>query len=151
MAGTLRLKGATSGYVELTAPDSGQNVTVNTGLLAYKDSENGTIQGLTTADVSESGDLLYYTDDKVDSVISSTFPHFVDSVGGDVRVDADVDLNLTAGDDVWVTAYDDVRIRSTTGKIFTESTEQTWIEAEDAIEISALTQGASTGIKLWVD
>lgn len=151
MAGKLRLKGTSSGYVELSAPDSGPNVSINTGLLAYKDSANGTIQGLTTADVSESGDLLYYTDDKVDSVISSTFPHFVDSVGGDARIDADADLNLTAIDDIWLTAADDMRIRATTGRVFTQSTQETWIEADEAIEISALTQGTSTGIKLWVD
>ena len=38
MSGKIRLKGASSGYVDITAPDSGANTTLNTGRLQEKDS-----------------------------------------------------------------------------------------------------------------
>lgn len=66
MSGILRLKGASSGYVEFSAPDSGANTTVNAGLLVYKDSANGTITGVSTNDISEASNL-YYTTARFDS------------------------------------------------------------------------------------
>ena len=66
MSGSIRLKGANSGYIDIIAPDSGANTTINTGLLIYKDSASGFITGVSTDDVSE-GSNLYYTTARFDS------------------------------------------------------------------------------------
>jgi hypothetical protein len=85
MSGILRIKGASSGYIELTAPDSGTNTTINTGLLVYKDSANGTITSTSTNDISE-GSNLYYTTARFDSDFATKDTH--DSAAVQAQIDS---------------------------------------------------------------
>ena len=73
MSGSIRLKGTTSGHVDLVAPASGGNVTINAAFIVSKDSANGTIQNLTTSEVAENANFLFYTDARVDSAIAGRF------------------------------------------------------------------------------
>ena len=87
MAGKLILKGAQSGSVEFTAPDSGANTTINAGLLVFKDSENGSIDATSTDNISE-GSNLYYTTARFDSDFATKDLH--DSVAVQAQIDSTI-------------------------------------------------------------